>query len=85
MSALAFVAHLEERSHGDTVSEQTALHLVGLPGFADDWAIVPSVDGLTLTLAWGYACTLDELCRVNEWIRRQTADQQAAVMPRGSA
>ena len=77
-------ARLGLHRHGDTVSEQTALHLVGLPGFADDCAIVPSVDGLALTLAWGDACTLDELCRVNEWIRCLTADFQAAALPRGN-
>jgi hypothetical protein len=78
-------ARLGEYQHGDTVSEQTALHLVGLPDFADHWAILPSADGLTLALVWGDSCTLDELRRVNAWIRTQTAGVQADQLPNGTA
>lgn len=78
-------ASLEGHRHGDTVSEQTALHLVCHPDFPYHWAILPSADGFTLTLIWADSSTLDELCRVKEWIRSQTAEHQAAVLPRGRA
>ncbi|WP_407543690.1 hypothetical protein Q0M94_28160 (plasmid) [Deinococcus radiomollis] len=67
------------------MSEQTALQLLGCPDFADDWAILPSVDDLTLTLVWADACTLEELQRVNAWIRGQTAGFRAAAIPAGRA
>jgi len=35
------------------VSERTALELIALPAYSKDWAILPSPDGHTLTLAWG--------------------------------
>jgi hypothetical protein len=78
-------ARLGDYQHGDTVTEQTALHLVGLPEFPDHWAILPSVDGSSLALAWGDSCTFDELCRINAWIRTQTAGLQADQLPNGTA
>ena len=77
-------AHLGLYRHGDTVSERAALELLARPDFAEHWAILPNEDGAAVTLAWGDACTLEELERVNEWIRCQTADFQAAKLPRGS-
>ena len=71
--------------HGDTVSERAALPLVGLPGVADDWLILPGVDGDSLTLAWGDACTLEELKRVNGWNATQMAAFRALDVPRGRA
>ena len=64
-------ATLEGHSHGDTVTEQTALRLVSRPAFHAHWAILPSVDGLTLRLTWAGSCTLEELRRVNAWLRKQ--------------
>ena len=65
--------------HGDTVNERTALELAAHPAFPDNWAIVPSEDGTALTLAWGDACTLDELDRACAWNDLQMAYLQAAL------
>ena len=71
--------------HGDTVSERAALELLARPDFAEHWAIVPSEDGAALTLAWGDACTLEELERVNAWNAAQMAVFRALDVPRGLA
>ncbi|WP_424951013.1 hypothetical protein [Deinococcus sp.] len=67
--------------HGDTVSETAALELCALPAFADHWAIVPSEDGAALTLAWGDACTLEELGRASHWNAAQIARFEADRLP----
>jgi len=71
--------------HGDTVSERAALELVALPAYPKDWAILPSPDGHTLTLAWGDACTLEELDRADRWNRAQFAQLEADRLPTGRA
>jgi hypothetical protein len=71
--------------HGDTVSEQTALELVSRPDFVEEWVILPSQGGDSLTLAWGDSCTTAELERVNGWNAAQMAAFRALDVPRGSA
>jgi len=67
------------------VSYRAAPSLAALPAFAEHWAIVPSPDGSTLTLAWGDACTLEELDRADSWNRAQLAQLEAARLPAGRA
>ena len=67
--------------HGDTVSERTALELLARPDFAEHWAILPSEDGAALTLAWGDACTLEELDRASDWNAAQLARCEADRLP----
>ena len=71
--------------HGDTVSERTALELLALPDFAPHWLILPAPHGDALTLAWGEACTVEELERANGWKRAHLAQQEAARLPAGCA
>ena len=71
--------------HGDTVSEQTALELFALPAFPESWLILPSPAGDSLTLAWGDACTLEELQRATAWNAVQMARFQADRLPVGRA
>ena len=61
------------------------MELVSRPDFVEEWAILPGVDGDSLTLAWGDACTLEELKRVNGWNATQMAAFRALDVPRGSA
>ncbi|WP_456831791.1 hypothetical protein [Deinococcus sp. UYEF24] len=63
------------------MSETTALELCALPAFPDNWAIVPSRDGTALTLAWGDACTLEELERSSAWNAAQIARLEADRLP----
>ena len=46
---------------------------------------MPSEDGAALALAWGNACTLEELERVNTWNAAQMAAFRALEVYRGSA
>ena len=71
--------------HGDTVSERTALELAAHSDFPENWAIVPSEDGAALTLAWGDACTLEELDRADDWNAVQIARLEADHSPTGRA
>ena len=61
------------------------MELVSRPDFVEEWAILPGVDGDSLTLAWGDACTLEELKRVNGWNATQMAAFWALDVPRESA
>ena len=61
------------------------MELVSRPDFVEEWAILPGVDGDSLTLAWGDACTLEELKRVNGWNATQTARFRADRLPVGRA
>lgn len=76
-------ARLGLYQHGDTVSEAAALELCALPAFAAHWLIVPTLEGDALTLAWGDACTLEELERVNAWNAAQAARLRADRLPVG--
>ena len=71
--------------HGDTVSEAAALELCVLPAFAAHWLILPAPFGDSLTLAWGDACTLEELERVNAWNAVQLARFETDRLPTGRA
>ena len=62
-----------------------ALELVGRPDFPEQWVILPSPDGSTLSLMWGDACTTDQLMRVNSWNTMQHAALHAARISSGQA
>ncbi|WP_407569101.1 hypothetical protein [Deinococcus altitudinis] len=68
--------------HGDTVSEAAALELCAFPG---SWLILPAPSGDALTLAWGDACTLEELERASAWNAVQLARFEADRLPVGRA
>ncbi|WP_293914242.1 hypothetical protein [Deinococcus sp.] len=71
--------------HGDTVSERTALELVGRPDFPASWLIVPSPDGSTLSLMWGDTCSTAELSRSSSWNTMQRSAIQAGKHHSGKA
>lgn len=78
-------ARLGGYHHGDVVSEFTAHELTGRPDFPDDWLIVPSEDGQTLTLALGDTCTLEELTRAADRNTLHLALLRASDVPTGTA